>query len=78
MNNKGVEQLLEIEREKRKKLKIEDILDQVAGVYPKVVVDGEAVAWSCGMVAGLIHKIPTVKEVMIASRRTPNESSVSA
>ena len=64
--NKGVEQLLEIERAKGKQLKIEDIHDQVAGVYPKVMIDGDmdAGAWSCGMVAGLIHDIPTVKELI--------------
>src|SRR5829696_2074471 len=66
LNNKGVEHLLEIEREKGKQLKIEDIHDQVAGVYPKVMIDGDmdAGAWSCGMVAGLIHDIPTVKELI--------------
>lgn len=38
----------------------------MAGVYPKVMVDGEmdAGAWSCGMVVGLIHDIPTVKELI--------------
>ncbi|WP_439373571.1 NAD(P)H-dependent flavin oxidoreductase [Bradyrhizobium sp. PMVTL-01] len=66
LKNKGVNELLEIEREKGANLKIDDILDQVAGVYPKVMVDGEmdAGAWSCGMVVGLIHDIPTVKELI--------------
>jgi NAD(P)H-dependent flavin oxidoreductase YrpB (nitropropane dioxygenase family) len=66
LNNKGVDRLLEIERERGKSLKIEDIHDQVAGVYPKVMIDGDmdAGAWSCGMVAGLIHDIPTVKELI--------------
>jgi NADH:quinone reductase (non-electrogenic) len=66
LKNAGVERLLEIEREKGKNLKIEDIIDQVAGVYPKVMIDGdmEAGAWSCGMVAGLIHDIPSVKELI--------------
>ena len=66
LNNKGVDRLLEIEREKGKSLKIEDIHEQVAGVYPKVMIDGDmdAGAWSCGMVAGLIHDIPTVKELI--------------
>src|SRR5438128_1994005 len=36
LDNKGVDELLEIEREKGASLKIEDIHDQVAGVYPKV------------------------------------------
>jgi nitronate monooxygenase len=45
---------------------INDILPEVAGVYPKVMKDGEmdAGAWSCGMVAGLIHDIPTVKQLI--------------
>jgi NADH:quinone reductase (non-electrogenic) len=66
LKNKGVSELLEVEREKGASLKIDDILDQVAGVYPKVMVDGEmdAGAWSCGMVVGLIHDIPTVKELI--------------
>jgi NADH:quinone reductase (non-electrogenic) len=66
LNNKGVDRLLEIERERGKSLKIEDIHDQVAGVYPKVMIEGDmdAGAWSCGMVAGLIHDIPTVKELI--------------
>jgi NAD(P)H-dependent flavin oxidoreductase YrpB (nitropropane dioxygenase family) len=38
----------------------------VAGVYPKVMIDGamQAGAWSCGMVAGLIHDVPSCKELI--------------
>ncbi|HEY2248254.1 MAG TPA: nitronate monooxygenase family protein [Bradyrhizobium sp.] len=66
LKNKGVDELLQIEREKGATLKIADIHDQVAGVYPKVMIDGEmeAGAWSCGMVVGLINDIPTVKELI--------------
>src|SRR5437763_1262106 len=66
LKHANVDRLLEIEREKGRSLKIEDIPDQVAGVYPKVMIDGdmEAGAWSCGMVAGLIHDIPSVKELI--------------
>jgi nitronate monooxygenase len=66
LRNKGVEQLIQIERERGAALKIDDIHDQVAGVYPKVMVDGDmdAGAWSCGMVAGLINDVPTVKELI--------------
>jgi NADH:quinone reductase (non-electrogenic) len=66
LDNKAVDHLLEIEREKGRSLTIEDIHDQVAGVYPKVMIDGDmdAGAWSCGMVVGLIHDIPTVKELI--------------
>ena len=66
LRNKTVDRLIEIEREKGASLKIADIHDQVAGVYPKVMIDGEmdAGAWSCGLVAGLINDIPTVKELI--------------
>src|SRR5436305_14519766 len=66
LKNVNVDRLLEIEREKGANLKINDIHDQVAGVYPKVMIDGDmdAGAWSCGMVVGLIHDIPTVKELI--------------
>ena len=66
LKNKGVDELLEIEREKGASLKIDDIREQVAAVYPKVMINGEmdAGAWSCGMVVGLINDIPTVKELI--------------
>lgn len=66
LNNRGVQRLLEIESEKGDSLTISDIYAQVAGIYPKVMLEGdvEAGAWSCGMVAGLIHDIPTVKELI--------------
>jgi len=66
LNNRGVERLLEKERAKGKTLKIDDILEEVAGVYPKVMIDGDmdAGAWSCGMVVGLIDDVPTVKELI--------------
>jgi len=66
LKNASVERLLEIEREKGLALTIADLHDQVAGVYPKVMINGdmEAGAWSCGMVAGLIHDVPTVKELI--------------
>src|SRR5271168_3407757 len=66
LKNKGVGQLLEIEREKGPRLKIDDISELVGGVYPKVMIDGdmESGAWSCGMVVGLINDVPTVKELI--------------
>lgn len=66
INNSGVARILEIEKAKGADLTIGDIYDQVAGIYPKVMIDGdmEAGAWSCGMVAGLIHDVPTVKELI--------------
>ncbi len=64
--NKATERVLEIEREKGANTKIEDIVDLVGGVYPKVMTEGEmdAGVWSCGMVAGLIDDNPTCKELI--------------
>ncbi|NYG46730.1 nitronate monooxygenase [Bradyrhizobium sp. IAR9] len=66
LRNANVDRLIEIEREKGDKLKIDDIHDQVAGVYPRIMLEGQmdAGAWSCGMVAGLIHDIPSCKELV--------------
>ena len=66
LNNAGVERLLEKEKRLGSDIKFEDIIEEVAGVYPKIMVNGEmdAGAWSCGMVAGLIHDIPTCKELI--------------
>src|SRR5215813_8187751 len=41
LKNAAVERLLEVEREKGASLEITDILDQVAGVYPQVMIDGD-------------------------------------
>jgi NADH:quinone reductase (non-electrogenic) len=64
--NAGVDRIMAIEREKGAAMQITDIFEQVAGVYPKVMMDGDmdAGAWSCGMVAGLIHDVPTVRELV--------------
>lgn len=66
LTNAAVERLLSKERELGKDIKFEDILPEVAGVYPRVMQGGEmdAGAWSCGMVAGLINDIPTCKELI--------------
>jgi len=64
--NAGVERLLEKEKALGAAIKFEDIIPEVAGVYPKIMLEGQmdAGAWSCGMVAGLIHDIPTCKELI--------------
>jgi nitronate monooxygenase len=66
LTNAAVERLLEKERALGPNLKFEDIIEEVAGVYPRIMMEGEmeAGAWSCGMVAGLIHDIPTCKELI--------------
>jgi len=66
LHNAAVDRLLEKERTLGASLRFEDIIEEVAGVYPRIMTEGEmeAGAWSCGMVAGLIHDIPTVKELI--------------
>jgi NADH:quinone reductase (non-electrogenic) len=66
LKNAAVERLLEKEKALGPKLQFQDIIEEVAGVYPKIMTDGdmEAGAWSCGMVVGLINDIPTCKELI--------------
>jgi len=66
LNNDAVGRLIEKERALGAALKFEDILPEVAGVYPAIMQRGEmeAGAWSCGMVAGLIHDVPTCQELI--------------
>ena len=64
--NGAVQKILEKEKALGDEIQITDIMDEVAGVYPKIMQEGtmDAGAWSCGMVAGLIHDIPTCKELV--------------
>jgi len=67
LDNAAVEKVLEIERKKGRDVTIEDIRPFVAGEQSRKVLqegDLDAGAWSCGMVAGLIHDIPTCKELI--------------
>jgi len=66
LNNSAAERLLEKERTLGAELKFDDIIDEVAGVYPKIMLDGdmEAGVWSCGMVAGLINDVPSCKQLI--------------
>ena len=66
LRNAAVDRLLEKEKTLGAAIKFEDIIEEVAGVYPRIMQQGdmEAGAWSCGMVAGLIHDVPTVKELV--------------
>jgi len=66
LSNDAVEKLLAKERETGTGMTFEDAAAYVAGVYPRVMQQGEVHggAWSCGMVAGLIHDIPTVRDLI--------------
>jgi len=64
--NAAVDRLLAKERELGPKLTFADIAEEVGGVYPRIMQQGDmdAGAWSCGMVAGLIRDIPTCKQLI--------------
>jgi len=66
MTNDAVERLIEKEKRLGDSLKFEDIIEEVAGVYPAIMMEGDMDrgAWSCGMVAGLINDIPTCQELI--------------
>ena len=66
LKNEAVERIQQKEKELGDNIQINDIMDEVAGVYPKIMSEGDmdAGAWSCGMVAGLIHDIPTCEELV--------------
>jgi nitronate monooxygenase len=66
LNNAAARKLLEKEASLGSSLKFEDIMEEVVGVYPRIMQQGdmESGVWSCGMVAGLVHDIPTCKELL--------------
>jgi nitronate monooxygenase len=66
LRNSATDRLLAKEVALGANLKFDDIMEEVAGVYPRIMQQGdmEAGVWSCGMVAGLIHDIPSVKELI--------------
>jgi nitronate monooxygenase len=66
LRNSAVDRIVAIEKEKGEATTIDDIREYVAGAYTKVMQQGdmEAGAWSCGMVAGLIHDVPSAKELI--------------
>ena len=66
LRNAAADRLLAKEAALGANLKFEDIIEEVAGVYPRIMQKGEMEAgvWSCGMVAGLIHDVPSVKDLI--------------
>jgi nitronate monooxygenase len=64
--NAAVDRLLAKERELGTALSFADIAAEVGGVYPRIMQEGDmnAGAWSCGMVVGLIHDIPTCRQLI--------------
>jgi len=66
LKNAATDRLLEKERALGAAITFADIVHDVSGVYPRIMQEGEmdAGVWSCGMVAGLIHDVPTVRELI--------------
>jgi NAD(P)H-dependent flavin oxidoreductase YrpB (nitropropane dioxygenase family) len=61
LSNAAVERVLAKEKALGADIKFADVAGDMAGVYPRIMINGDmdAGAWSCGLVAGLIHDIPT-------------------
>ncbi|UQG59451.1 nitronate monooxygenase family protein [Marinobacter sp. M3C] len=67
MNNAAVQEIERIEKEKGESESIDDIRHLVTGAKGRLVLQEgkmDEAAWSCGMVAGLIHDIPTCDELI--------------
>ncbi|CVI62616.1 nitronate monooxygenase family protein (plasmid) [Agrobacterium leguminum] len=66
LRNAAVDRILKKENDLGEAITFPDIADEVAGVYHRIMKLGEVDAgvWSCGLVAGLIHDLPTVAELM--------------
>ena len=75
LNNAAVERVLAKEKALGANIKFEDIIGDVAGAYPKIMKEGnmDAGPWSCGMVAGMIHDVPSVKELVDRIMREADE-----
>ena len=66
LRNASVDRVLAKEKALGAAIKFEDIESEVAGAYPRIMREGlmDAGVWSCGMVAGLIHDVPSVRELV--------------
>ncbi|MBS0290947.1 MAG: nitronate monooxygenase [Proteobacteria bacterium] len=64
--NAATERVLEKEKRLGSSIQFADIAPELAGVYPRIMQQGDmdAGVWSCGMVAGLIRDVPSVKELI--------------
>jgi len=64
--NAATERVLEKEQAMGAALTFADVAADLAGVYPRIMQNGEmdAGSWSCGMVAGLIRDMPTCQALI--------------
>ena len=75
LKNAAVERVLAKEKALGGNIKFDDIVEDVAGAYPRIMKEGrmDTGPWSCGMVAGLIHDVPSVKELIDRIMREAHE-----
>jgi nitronate monooxygenase len=67
MNNAAVQEIERIEKEKGESETIDDVRHLVTGAKGRLVLQEgrmDEAAWSCGMVAGLIHDVPSCDELI--------------
>ena len=66
LKNKAVDELVELEKERGAEITFEEVAPYVVSKYKDIMQNGkmDEGAWSCGMVAGLIHDIPTCQELV--------------
>jgi nitronate monooxygenase len=74
LKNAAVERVVAKEKALGSKITFDDIAGDVVGVYPKIMLEGQmdSGAWSCGLVAGLIHDIPSCRELIDRIMREAN------
>lgn len=75
LKNKAVDELVALEKEKGDEITFDEVAPFVAGKYKDIMQKGvmDEGAWSCGMVAGLIHDIPTCQELVDGIMTEANE-----
>jgi len=66
LNNAATERVLEKEKALGERVAFADIAAEMAGVYPRIMQEGDmdSGVWSCGMVVGLVHDIPSCQELI--------------
>lgn len=66
LRNKAVDELVELEAEKGEDITFDDVAPFVVSKYKDIMKHGDvdSGAWSCGMVVGLIHDVPTCQELV--------------
>lgn len=71
----SVDELVELEKERGTEITFDEVAPYVVSKYQDIMQKGQmdAGAWSCGMVAGLIHDIPTCQELIDRIMSEANE-----